>query len=373
PPGAYMIIPEEWGALRDRVLFAAQLGDSTNLWQLPLSADGRAAGTPQRLTSGSGLELHPSAAPGGLFVFASLQDRVDIWKLPMEVSQAKVTGGMERLTSGAAAKLAPVVSGDGKKVVFVSKRSGRPEVWLKDLESGKETALAAINSLEGWPAVSADGSKVAYGTGENDRRVIYVAPTSGGVPERVCEDCNTAWSLTSHAKKMLYWPPGRSVGLLDLASRQKTEILQRPGYAIYRTRFSPDDRWIAFHARNRPGRSTVFVAPFRGATAIADRDWIPVTDGESYDLAPSWSPDGGVLYFISERDGFRCLWAARLDPATKHPAGPPLPIQHFHTATRSMIHLTTNWLGLSAARDMLVFNLGEMSGNVWMAKAGTRE
>jgi Tol biopolymer transport system component len=206
---------------------------------------------------------------------------------------------------------------------------------------------------------------------ENGKSAIYVAPAVGGVPEKACEDCLAPYSFSSNGGKILYWPnaPGPAgIALLDLASGQKTDIVRRAGYGIYRSRFSSDDRWITFHGRNRPDRSAVFVVPFRGAAAIPERDWIAVTDGESYDIAPYWSPDGGVLYFLSERDGFRCVWAQRLNPATKRPEGPPLAMQHFHTATRSMVHLTTNWLGLSASRDKLVFNLGEVSGNIWMAK-----
>jgi hypothetical protein len=131
---------------------------------------------------------------------------------------------------------------------------------------------------------------------------------------------------------------------------------------------SPDGRWIAFHARNVAGRSAIVIAPFRGAALIPEQEWINVTENDAYDLSPAWSPDGGLLYFLSERDGFRCIWARRLDPATKRPSGPVFPIEHFHTATLSMIPLTTNWTGLAAARDSLVFSMVESSGNIWLAR-----
>ena len=43
---------------------------------------------------------------------------------------------------------------------------------------------------------------------------------------------------------------------------------------------------------------------------------VPVTTKK-----PFWSPDGNLLYFLSSRDGFLCLWAQWLDPSTKHPLG----------------------------------------------------
>ena len=172
------------------------------------------------------------------------------------------------------------------------------------------------------------------------------------MPQRLCTECGSADSFFPDGKQLLFRSALSGVaplGVLNLASGQKHMILQRAGYAIYRARFSRDGRWIAFHARNTPGRSALYVAPFHGTVPIREQEWIAVTDGASYDIGPSWSPDGTVLYFISERDGFRCLWAQRLDNQTKHAAGAPVSIAHFHAATRSMMHLTTNHVGISVA------------------------
>jgi eukaryotic-like serine/threonine-protein kinase len=372
PSEAYMFIPAEWAALGDRVLFSAKLGDSTNLWVVPLSPTGiSTAGVPRKLTSGSGLELHAGAAPGDVFVFAGLQDNVDVWMLPIDTTRTRPIGPRRQLTNSAAADLKPSVDAAGNRVLYYSRKSRSAEVWVKDLKDGKEAALTSVTGTESWPIISADGSKVAYGGVEKQVQMIQVIRSSGGVPERVCTDCRSPWSFSSDGKLLLYWESDRSttstVAVLDLGSGRKTQILKRTGYGIYRTRFSPDDRWIAFHARNRPGRSGLFVVPFRG-NPISEEEWIPATDGESYDFAVSWAPSGDVLYFLSERDGFRCIWAQRLDPLSKHPAGPPFPVEHFHTATLSMMYQTTNMLGLASARDKLVFNLEAITGNIWMAK-----
>lgn len=371
PPGWYMIAPAEWVA--DRVLFSALLGDSTNLWQITV-VPGRftVKGAPRRFTAGSGLEAQPSAAAGGMIAFTSLLDRLDAWALPVDVDNAKIRGEMVRLTHSADAIRSPRISDDGKRLAYVIGRATRSEVRLRDL-AGSRDILLGVTLRDGLgPAIAPDGSKVAYPVKEGPVESVYAVPASGGVPQRLCTQCRTADGFSPDGNQMMFWagaPGPASIGLLDLASGQKQIILKRPGYAVYRSRFSRDGRWMAFHARNRPGRSAIFVARFGGLQLIPEQDWITVTDGESYDIGPCWSPNGAVLYFISERDGFRCLWAQRLDPATKHPAGAPFAIQHFHAATRSMMHLTTNWLGLSAATDKLVFNVGDITGNVWLAKS----
>lgn len=100
----------------------------------------------------------------------------------------------------------------------------------------------------------------------------------------------------------------------------------------------------------------------------AEDEWIPVTDGSTFDDKPRWSPDGRMIYFTSDRDGFRCLWAQRLDPTTQHSAGPPLPVYHFHTARRSLLNTGVLRLEIAVARDKIVFNMGEITGNIWLAQ-----
>jgi Tol biopolymer transport system component len=104
------------------------------------------------------------------------------------------------------------------------------------------------------------------------------------------------------------------------------------------------------------------VAEIQGALA-AEGDWIVVSeDGD----APTWSPNGTLLYFWSDRDGSSCLWTQRLDPTTKRPRGAPLSIQHFHGRGLSSKNLYLGAPRIAVSRDRIVFNLGEQSGNVWM-------
>jgi serine/threonine protein kinase len=364
PPGFYRLTPAEW-LEKDRILFAARHGDAVSLWQVPLSGK-----EPARLTTGSTLEMQPAAIARGLYAFASLRNNHDIWKLPLDHRLARPTGAPERLTTSDAPDVGPMVAADGSRVLFGSRRSGFPEIWVKDLASGREAPVASNTEMESWPAISPDGSRMAYRAQEGQKLVIFVLSAGQAVPEKVCEDCTGPWSFSPDSRQLLYWPLERSVALLDLATRQKTTVLERPGYAIFRTRFSPDGRWITFHARHQAGRSAIYVTPFRGLSRIPEDDWIALT-ANSYDLSPAWSPDGATIYFLSERDGFRCIWAQRVNPATKQPSGDPFPVGHFHAATRSMVPSTTNWLSLSAAPGMLVFNLVDVSGNLWLARAAS--
>jgi hypothetical protein len=105
-----------------------------------------------------------------------------------------------------------------------------------------------------------------------------------------------------------------------------------------------------------------YVAPFRGGQAIGEREWVDIIDGE----VRQWSPDGKLLYATSYRDGHRCIWAQRVNPATKHPVGAPFAVYHSHNARVSLANQGD--LTLSLAGGKLVFTMGERNGNIWMAE-----
>ena len=112
----------------------------------------------------------------------------------------------------------------------------------------------------------------------------------------------------------------------------------------------------------------VFVVPVDGALPVPRERWIAVTDGSSEEMEPAWSPNGELLYFLSDRDGFRCIWARRLHGAGKQPAGDAFAVRHFHRARRSLRRLTgtTGLIGLSVAPGRMVFSFGELTGNIWL-------
>ena len=361
--------PAAWVSEPDRVIFAGATGATSNLWQIRLSSRaGQVAGAPQQLTFGTAQEVQPSAVrgPSGQMriAFAGLAQDSNVWGLGFNANEDKVPGEPQPLAQGAASGGLQSLSADGKKLLYVSSglRSGNTDIWLRDLETGKSVALTSTPAGEFYPAITADGSRAAYWVRTAEKPAIYVVDTRGGVPEKVCDDCGAPWDWSSDNKKILYYFANRRrLGLLDVASGEKIELLKHPNYILAHPRFSPDGRWISFVARTGANRAQVTVAPFRQGIIPAG-DWIPVTDDAAWITSPSWSPDGNRLYFVWERDGFPCVWQQRLDAVTKRPAGPPSAVSHFHNARRSL------GSGLSVARDKLAVVIYETTGNLWMAE-----
>jgi eukaryotic-like serine/threonine-protein kinase len=77
-----------------------------------------------------------------------------------------------------------------------------------------------------------------------------------------------------------------------------------------------------------------------------------------------WTSTGKAVVFSSTRDGYRCLWAQPLDPASKQPIGVPAAVHHEHTPVRSLAELGS----ADFVRDRLVFTMVERTGSIWMAE-----
>ncbi len=357
--------PEVWTPDGMGVLISAVAADTRNLWQVPISlANWTVSGAPRRLTFGTSMDVQPSIA-GNHLVFGSLHGNVDVWSLPIDADRAEVAGGLERLTEDPPAHGYPAVSVDGGQLAFSSRRSGSRDIWMKNLQTGAEKAVSISPGPSFNPSFSPDGLNLLYRLNANQTSAGYLVSLADGTAERICEDC-TDYGWSSDQKRLLLVgaSPAR-ISLLDLASKQRTALLNHPEYVLWNPRFSPDDRWIVFNATTLD-RSRIFVAPFRNAGLIPEREWIAITDSASDENdKPRWSPDGNTLYFVSKRDGFLCIWAQRLD-ARKRPAGPAIPVFHAHDARRSLANVGIGDLGISVARNKIVFNMSERTGNVWM-------
>ena len=140
----------------------------------------------------------------------------------------------------------------------------------------------------------------------------------------------------------------------------------------FAARFSPDEKWVVFAGtRTGPAVKQIFITARDGGAG--PQQWVPLTDGAAVEQEPYWSPDGKRIYYVSDRDGSRCIWARGVDPATGTPIGVPFPVLHFHHS-RQMLRgpsAYTGEIGLSVSENFLVATVTETKGNVWVQAMGS--
>jgi Tol biopolymer transport system component len=288
---------------------------------------------------------------------------VDLWRVPLEEDGGAASGAPDRLTDNAAKDSVPTVSRNGKIVAFISTRTDRGEVWVRDLETGRERQLTRGGAESA--SVSPDGSRVAFstGTGTAATETLAVADVGSGLTTVLCDDCGKPWGWTPEGGGLLFsrGSPAR-VAVHDFSSGRQSEILGHPRWNLFQARVSPDGRWVAFHTTNAPSVRQIYIAPLSLEKRIPTEDWIEVVSDSG--VMPIWSRDGTSLYYFSFRDGAFCAWMQTLDPRTGRPAGAPRVVRHFHEP-----RLRAGF-GASPTSDVqddfLYVTLTETRANLWL-------
>ncbi len=360
--------PRAWLADGNRVVFGGSIaGAAANLWQVRISPSGaRLVGGPQRLTSGTG-EEDPSVSQGGRIAFVNAARDWDIWSLPLDADRAEVRGEPERVVSGLSNELYPSISSDGQRLSYVSDRAGNFDMRLHDLETGEDTPITIGPESESRGTISPDGSMVSFVRREQDKVNLYVMDLVQRRATRLVEGVGSMYDWMPDGKRILYYtPPPLRFKTVNAETRAQAGVnLTHPEYQPATTRFSPDGEWLAFNLAVQP-EWPIFISHIEQGQPTAHDEWIQITKG-SVAAHPWWSPDGNTLYFQSKRDGFHCLYAQPLEPATKKPQGPLKSIRHFHGRVRT-VSLGRGRLGYGMTSDRLYLPLSEPKANIWLAE-----
>jgi TolB protein len=77
------------------------------------------------------------------------------------------------------------VSPDGRRVAMVLSKSGSPDIWVANIDGSGLTQLTTTKEDESSPCWSPDGSKICFASRLNERRALFVVPSTGGAMTRL--------------------------------------------------------------------------------------------------------------------------------------------------------------------------------------------
>jgi Tol biopolymer transport system component len=246
------------------------------------------------------------------------------------------------------------------------------------MPSGKETLLTSMEGGGDIDLVSAringTGTKVAYTGSEESKQVIYTTGIEGGTPQKICADCGLLGSWSRDGKVMLSqervlegskWVATR-INRIEVANGRKVAVLEKPNYFVFGGELSPDGQWATFQGRATLAdvREQLFVVQMSDDSPVDPERWVPLTEFKYFDASPSFSRDGKLIYFYSDRDGFTCLLAVRLNPATKKPVADPYPVKHFHGNPRHYSWYPQMGIG----PDRIIVSLEQIQSDLWMTQ-----
>src|SRR5215470_567303 len=189
----------------------------------------------------------------------------DIWAVPAAAGEARL------LISNPANEFRPLYSPDGKKLAFVSNRTGGGDIYILTFASGDVQRLTFIDGpelLDGW---SRDGRWIYFSSNSHDvagMNDVFRVGVDGGTPMEVAAD------------------------------RYTNEYFSSP---------SPDGSTLAISARTnasgqwwRSGRSHLDEAEVWLVHDATPPKYEAITNGGAREMWPMWSADGKTLYYVMD-------------------------------------------------------------------------
>jgi Tol biopolymer transport system component len=316
----------------------------------------------------------------GRIVLSVVEESSTIWKLKVDPSGHAVDKPVP-LTTGSAVSIQPALSKDGKTLAFASRQSGLWELQTMDLATGALNHLGPRLPFLATPVFNGPGDRIDYigQAPDSKSRSNYEEQVKGGVPEKLFDNAaGGIWDSSPSGHWLLIHttypiaspragytdaePFGSSVSVTDRLSLHTTAFLSDPAGDLYQAHFSHDGRWVTFNRLDNQ-HSQIYIAPF-STQPVPTTNWIRVSSG-TWDDKPRFSWDDRLIFFVSDRDGYRCIWAQRLT-ADMHPEGDPFPVFHSHSLKRSIGNLPMGNLELAVGPGILVFNQAESRGDLWL-------
>jgi eukaryotic-like serine/threonine-protein kinase len=225
---------------------------------------------------------------------------------------AFVIGRSEQLTADPGLEIAPALSPDGKLVAYAAGNAARMRIFIRPVGGGRTFPLSDDSTtLEAQPRWSPDGTTLLYLV----RGGVSVARALGGTtravlpPSASARIASATWSPDGHAIAFV-----RAESLLVAPLDGGAPRLLATAPSLHSCNWSPSGNWIACVTLNdefvRPGTNFGNLAP-SGLVLVPARGGPPVEvlEARTFNQSPVWSADGKYLFFLSNRDGPRDIYA----------------------------------------------------------------
>jgi len=317
------------------------------------------AAAPQLITSPGGMQYGASISSDGRMVFSTISPNINVWSVALKPGEGTASSPLEPVTSDPMGKFDFSVSSDRSKLAWTSYSQHQTEIRVREMATGREESFACSNNtLNVVPRLSPDGSRLAYSDIVDAKRVAYIVG-SGSAPQPVGENFIIEGFFSKTGEVLV--SDGNQLARQDLAGSPRRPILDTTGQGeLFDAALAPSDRLVAFTLALPDGTAALYLADV-GDQPVSAETWTKLDEDRNYIGSPTWSRDGKTLYYGSNRDGFFCVWAQRIDGAGK-PSGEPFATFHNH-APPDMKFYGICWV--RAAADRLYLMLSDFKGDLW--------
>jgi Tol biopolymer transport system component len=244
------ILSLAWTADGREIIFSSNRGGGYSLWRVAVGG-----GTPERVAATGQNAYSPAISRQGnrLVYNVSFLDS-NIWRL--DNSNADRQKSATKLISSTLQDHSPQISPDGKRIVFVSDRSGNAEIWICESDGSHPVQLTFFDgTVSGTPRWSPDGQQIVFDSRPAGNADIYVMSAEGGKPRPVTlEPSHEVLASWSRDGRWLYFCSNRSGGYqiwkVPAAGGQPIQVTKHGGFESFE---SPDGELLYYTKGRGPG------------------------------------------------------------------------------------------------------------------------
>jgi len=252
----------------------------------------------------------PSASRrGNRLAYVRSINNWNIWQFPLATPQ-KVKGSPVKLISSTRVESGMRYSPDGRRIAFVSDRSGKAQIWTCGRDGSNLAQLTFLDANDtGTPAWSPDGHRIVFDSTASGAEGVYLVNADGGTPQPLVVDSSTnAQPSFSHDGQWVYFVSDRSgtheIWKIAITGGQPVRVTMNGGFMPLE---SVDGKFV-YHTKAQLGQ-----APISESAGL----WkIPVSGGEDTRVISERLYEGGMTDFFWTVTPFGIYF---IDNSSPHP------------------------------------------------------
>ncbi len=293
----------DWTPDGRHIIYSSNRGGDFGLWKVAASG-----GRPELLASGiTGADNPAVSSNGDRLAFEKWNDQTNIYKLNLK----DFTNGIaipEQIISSTRWDWNAQISPGGRRLVFVSDRSGSTEIWTSDLEGANLLCLTSFNGpYSTMPRWSPDGRRIIFDSRAEGNANIYVVDAEGGMPRllttQLSEDIAPIYSRDG---RWVYFASNRSgawqIWKTNAEGIEATQVTKNGGFTTFE---SVDGSQLFVTKKEEAGIWQLSIENQEGELIIEDLEpvdwanWLVVEDGIYYVKRDS-NHDPSIVFFDFE-------------------------------------------------------------------------
>ena len=200
----------------------------------------------------------------------------------------------------------PAISPDGSRVAYVSSRFGHFDIFVTDVLGGRTLRMTDDPGADFDPAWFPDGSEIAFTSDRKGKRSVWRVGQFGGGATLLLENAECP-AISPDGSRIAFSRPHGGVALRiwvasvdDPSDARAVTTAEDGDWDHVSPAWSPDGRKLCYGVLGELWVVDVETGAARRLVENGDGDGEPV-----------WSSDGRYIYFESRREGTLALWRVR--------------------------------------------------------------